>query len=262
MDFILLDKIFQIARQKIFYLLMDFVSVLIWHLSTPATCQKRAVTFARSMVPILEWSRGPRQPEAPTFEAQITNALITRFSRMHPGLDLDIIVDNEPLISKGLQTGKGLIIATIHSQLALAAHGVRDLNGRPPLFVGNPHKNMSGWNWGSLEPLHVLDARDGAILLNVRSALKAGRVVIAFVDFREKYRGPLYISPNLFALAHLHQIPVLHMLCTLDPHGSIKIDFGRDSCHLANHKEMAESFSKFIETRLGVRLAIRRRKGT
>lgn len=255
-------QLINICIRFVYRRIMDFSVNFLLYFWPKETLQRRSFLFSQSMGAILAWTFGARQLGTPSYEAHIFNSLITRLSRISPGLALDIIVDNRSLLTESLQHGKGVVIATVHSQLSLSLHSIRDSKGRPPLFVGNHHDDMTGWNWGSIDPIEALNAQDSMVLMHVRSALTSGRIVACFVDFNEGPKGPTFTSPNLFALAHLMQVPVLHMLCTLETGGRIRIDLAKEPQNLTDPHKKAEAFVKFIETRLGVRLSIRRPKHT
>ncbi|OYU35676.1 hypothetical protein [Novosphingobium sp. PASSN1] len=246
----------------VYRMLMDVSANVLWRCGAAGNRQHRAYALARFLAPVLQRTFGPLRPGSPPYTAKIFNSLMTRFSRISPGFALDVAIDNRSLVTAALQQRNGVLVATVHSALALAFHGIRDGMGRPPVFVGNQQDDMTGWNWGGFEPIVVLDAEDPTVLVKARSAAENGRIVVAFVDFNEPAEGPQFISPNAFSLAHSMQLPVLHMLCTLEPTGRIRIHLAAEPEHLANPRQKARAFAQFIETLSGARIDIRRPKDT
>lgn len=244
----------------VYRILMNIVASALWHCGPQRTHQIRAFAFARSLAPVLKFAFGGRSPSSPSYEAQIFNSLITRFSKIHPGLALDIIFSNDSLIELSLQNGQGLLIATVHSQLSLSAHVMCDAQGRPPIFVGNHHDDMTGWNWGRIEPIEALDSEKITVLMNIRSALRSGRIVVSFVDFNDVCTGTLFISPNLFYLAHSTQVPTLYMLCSLESAGRIRVNLSAEPRSFKDAHEKAEAFLEFIRQELGANLRLDRPK--
>jgi hypothetical protein len=233
------------ARQWLLDQVVDLVAVPLRHAGPRSTAQARFHGFARLMAKGLRPIMAPRPRHYPSFEATIVNRLVTRFSRSEPGFPLLFELQGADHLAAAERQGKGVIIATVHTQLALSSHAALRTAGRSPLVVCHcKDRDISGWNWGHADPLDAIEARDPLLFRKLARHLADGRRILSFVDHNPASQpgDSMRISPNLFAWADRASIPIVFMLAQLDARGRIVI---------ALHHEPAGSAAQSIDGFIG-----------
>jgi hypothetical protein len=250
------------VRYQLALRFLDIVASLIWRFKTPATVQLAACRFIDTAFPLLSLAYGDRGKHRPLRRASMLNRMLCTLTRIDPNFTLHTRFKNGALLHAALAEERGALICTAHLRLTFAAHrALRDL-GLDPAFVGLAPAGVTGWNWGDAEPLTKIDADRADVLIRCSQHLRAGGVVIAFVDYHgDSYKvrdpdQPLLISPNAFTWAANNGVPLLFMATRLEPDGRIVIEFDRPS----GGPSSAAAFAAFIERRTGWTIAVKRPK--
>jgi len=223
--------------------------------------QRRFYHFARLSAALLRPLIKHRPARMPPIEAEIVNRLITCLNRREPGFPLMFKLTGGHHVEAAERLGKGVLIATVHSQLALASHAALRSDNGSPLIVGYcTDRDMRGWNWGHDAPIDAIEARDPMLFRKLARHLAERRRVVCFVDHGQSIdrSAPMTISPNLFLWAQRTGIPVVFMLAQLNRQGQIDIALHREPASDASGA--INAFIRFIESEGGWRCELDRRK--
>jgi hypothetical protein len=223
--------------------------------------QRRFYHFARLTAALLRPLTKPRPARVPPIEADIVNRLITRLNRREPGFPLMFKLAGGQVLEAAERLGKGVLIATVHSRLALATHAALRSDSGSPIIVGFcTGRDMRGWNWGHSAPINAIEARDPLLFRKLARQLANGRRIVCFVDHGQStdQSAPMRISPNLFAWAQGAGIPVVFMLTRLTGEGQIEITLHSEPASDASGA--IDAFLRFIEREGGWRCVADRRR--
>ena len=199
---------------------------LVWLAGPRQHAQRRAYAAARWIARIDARVRGPRHPGRIAIEAIVMNDLICQFCMFDHTFPLTTQIIGGPLRDAVCDRPRGALIATVHTKLALAAHGAICVDGKRPLFVGFGDGDLRRWSWGAADLVERIAPDAPGLFGRIGEALAAGRIVIAFVDYAHSGKERTVISPNLFAWAQSRGIPIRPMLSTLTRNGTIRIELG------------------------------------
>lgn len=250
-------------RVALFDRAMDVVAYPVWLAGPRATAQQRAFRCAKLIGPCLEALLRRRRPGSFPISTILMNRFITRMSRYENGFPLDVEVHNSHLVDAALSEGRGVLIATVHTFMALAAHGALHRDGQPPLFVVRARRNMVGWNWGHPAPFESVDFRHPSLFTKLGAALKDNRTVISFVDYEDELpqnKQSVLISPNLFAWAHARRVPMLYMFVHLDETGKIHLELEEAPAREQTFDATLPAFMDFLNRQSRLRYVVQRAK--
>ena len=231
----------------------------LWIMGRRERAQRRAFAFARAVEAIAEIVLPRDNAGAVPVRAMIMNELLCNFRRFQPDMALDCKVRDWDILQRHLAAGRGALIATVHTRMALAAHGALRVGNQSPLFIGFGNGNVR-WSWGSSDIFTAISPDDPALFRKVSAALGQGRIVVAFADYAGSLNRQTLISPNLFAWAEMTGHALLHMLATLDDDGAIRITLGAESGNERGAMARARDFAAFVEARWSRRFVICRPK--
>ncbi len=236
------------------------VALLLWYGGPTRRAQARAFGFACALEAVV--SRLPLRARsgAVPLRATIMNPLISQFCLLRPDFALDFEYVGGEALHELLAEGRGALIATVHTQMALSAHGGLRWGQGSPLFVGFGDGNLRRWSWGSSAMLANVPPDDPALFGRIAAALDNGRVVVVFVDHIAVDGRRTLISPNLFAWAELGNRRLLHMLATLNTAGQIRIELAAEPEGARGSGLRARAFVAFVEARWSRRFLVCRPK--
>lgn len=245
---------------RLWHRFVPIVASLLWFGGSARRAQARAFAFACALEAVaLRFGLGVRSGAIP-LRATIMNSLLCRFCLLRPDFALDLEYVGGDALRDLLAEGRGALIATVHTQMALAAHGGLHVARRSPLFVGFGAGNLRKWSWGNSAMIASVAPDDPALFSRIGAALDQGRVVVVFVDHVAADGRRTLISPNLFAWAEHGNRRLLHMLATLNPAGRIRIELAAEPAGARNVGLRAKAFVAFVEARWSRRFHVCRPK--
>jgi hypothetical protein len=240
---------------------VDLAACPLRRIGPRSTAQARFYHFARCIAAALRPLVRSRAACVPPIEAGIVNQLITSFNRREPGFPLLVNLTGGEHLEAAERLGKGVLVATVHTNLGLSSHAALLSGDIPPLVVCNwMDRDISGWNWGHAAPLDAVEARDPMLFRKLTRHLADRRRVVCFVDHPLPTDPPvrMHISPNLFAWAQGAGIPIVVMLTRLDSDGRIEVALHREPSSDASAS--IDAFIRFVERQGGWRCEPHRRK--
>lgn len=248
MEFRARQPLFERVVYRAWALATPVVAWILWLAGPPENAQARAFAFARRFEGLAGLVLGRRAGGTIPVRVHVMNSLISRFCCFQRGFPVDVeLVGAVQVFERHDECG--VLIATVHTKLGLAANAALRTKGRGPIFVGFPQADLAASSWGSAEDADCIDARDPTVFLKIRKAIEKGRIVVAFVDFGKSTDGSTFLSPNLFAWAELANVPVMHSLATLGSEGRIRIEIEAERADMIDAGARARSFVDFLGAR-------------
>lgn len=228
--------------------IMCSMAFLILQAGPSATAQTRAWKVART-IGSLWLSKKNRKTQGRHITDLVMNSMLCWFAVIKPGFQINTeLVSNSASIFEG-RNGAGLLIVTVHTRFGLAMNAALNSQGIYPVFVGavsnvDPRKN----SWGSQRIVESIDSQTPGLFFRIDAELRAGRVVILFVDFHTVTNEQrLLISPNAFKWNENAGHQMAYGLALAASNGVIEVDF-----EPASQTATMTGFASFLEKRMKV----------
>ncbi len=235
---------------------MCTMAVLILRAGPSATAQTRAWKVAR-IIGSLWISKKNRKTQGRHITDLVMNSMLCWFAVIRPGFQVNTeLVSNSASILEGLN-GAGLLIVTVHTRFGLAMNAALNSQGIYPVFVGavsnvDTRKN----SWGSKSIVESINSQNPGLFFRIDAKLRAGRVVILFVDFHTVTNEQrLLISPNTFKWNDNAGHQMAYGLALAASNGVIEVEVE----HARPNAKMT-GFARFLEKRMKVPVEICRPK--
>jgi lauroyl/myristoyl acyltransferase len=255
-----LRRIWELPRRSVFYVaatrladgVIGGVAGTAAYLAPPERAYAIVWAVLSPCFPLMEWiyravAKRPGE-HCRTMTMQRALAVMTR---CRPGFDLPLCIEGRGDLIRILNDGGPIILCTAHFGLTLAAPRILADCGRQVALIAGQTRGSNGWHWGLREPLQILGDRADAFL-KARSALKSGNILICYVDYakwrKESADKVIFISRNVFRLAHLTNASVMFYCSRLEHDGHITIHFHLPlSYHPISVKEADHCAAEFAD---------------
>lgn len=177
------------------------------------------------------------------------NDMICAFASLQRGFPVDVDLSGDSEVARRISDGDAMLIVTVHTRLSLAINALFDTARPGPIFAGVPPKNLVANSWGRSDLIEVIHSQKPTVLLRIQTALKSGRTVVAFVDYRYPHKEETLISPNLFRLAERLDTPLVYALPSLGARGQIIVDVAAEPPGVSGADARANAFIRFLDAR-------------